>query len=122
MAVVRVIVDDVDEAAGFYVRHLGFELEEQWGPAIAILSRGDLRLWVSGPISSAARPMPDGSAPAPGGWNRPVLEVDDIDGRVEALRAAGVRFRNDVIAGPGGRQILLEDSYGNPVELFEPAR
>jgi len=122
VGIVRIIVDDVDEAAAFYREHLGFELEDQWGHAIAILARGDLSLWVSGPLSSAARPMPDGMTPQAGGWNRVVIEVEDIESRVEALRAAGVRFRNDVIGGPGGRQIILDDPSGNPVELFEPAR
>jgi catechol 2,3-dioxygenase-like lactoylglutathione lyase family enzyme len=121
MATVRYLVRDVDQAAAFYVDHLDFELVEAKGPAIAILRRGDLSLWVSGPQSSGARPMPDGRKPGPGGWNRLVVEVDAIDDVVEKLRAAGLPFRNDVVTGPGGKQILVEDPSGNPVELFEAA-
>ena len=120
MAVVRYIVDDVDTAVSFYTGHLGFSLDQQMGPAFALVSRGDLTLWLSGPQSSAARPMPDGSRPEPGGWNRLVLEVEDLDAEVERLKRAGLSFRNAIITGPGGKQILLEDSAGNPVELFEP--
>jgi catechol 2,3-dioxygenase-like lactoylglutathione lyase family enzyme len=119
MAVVRYLVPDVDEAVGFYVDRLGFELAARWGPAFAIVSRRDLTLWLSGPESSAARPMPDGRRPEPGGWNRLVVEVDDVAATAETLRTSGVVFRNDVVSGPGGRQILLEDPAGNPVELFE---
>ena len=90
------------------------------GPAFAIVSRNDLTLWLSGPQSSAARPMPDGRRPEPGGWNRLVVEVDDLQARVDALRQAGLRFRNEIVSGPGGKQILLEDPAGNAVELFEP--
>jgi catechol 2,3-dioxygenase-like lactoylglutathione lyase family enzyme len=121
MATVRYLVRDVDQATAFYVDHLGFELVEAMGPAIAILRRGDLSLWVSGPQSSGARPMPDGRKPEPGGWNRLVVEVEAIDDAVEKLRAAGLPFRNDVVTGPGGKQILVEDPSGNPVELFEAA-
>ncbi|HET6714155.1 MAG TPA: VOC family protein [Actinomycetota bacterium] len=120
MATVRYLVHDVGSALAFYVDGLGFELVERYGPAIAIVRRDDLVLWLAGPTSSAARPMPDGRAPEPGGWNRLVIEVEDLDGRVEALGARGVVFRNDVVEGPGGRQILAEDPSGNVVELFEP--
>jgi catechol 2,3-dioxygenase-like lactoylglutathione lyase family enzyme len=121
MATVRYLVRDVDQAAAFYVDHLGFELVQKMGPAIAIVRRGDLSLWVSGPESSGARPMPDGRKPEPGGWNRLVVDVEAIDDVVEKLRAAGLPFRNDVVTGPGGKQILVEDPSGNPVELFEAA-
>jgi catechol 2,3-dioxygenase-like lactoylglutathione lyase family enzyme len=119
MAVVRYLVDDVDAAVAFYTGHLGFALEQQVGPAFALVSRDDVTLWLSGPQSSAARPMPDGSRPEPGGWNRLVLEVDDLEAEVERLQEAGVAFRNEIVTGPGGKQILLEDSAGNPVEFFE---
>ncbi len=119
MATVRYLVHDVKAAASFYVDRLGFE-EVRAFPAIAIVRRGDLDLWLAGPTASAARPMPDGRIPEPGGWNRLVIEVDDLDARVEALGAAGVVFRNDVVEGPGGRQILAEDPSRNVVELFEP--
>jgi len=120
MTVVRYIVDDVDDAISFYTGHLGFALDQQMGPAFALVSHGDLTLWLSGPQSSAARPMPDGSRPEPGGWNRLVLEVEDLDGEVERLKRAGLSFRNEIVTGPGGKQILLEDSAGNPIELFQP--
>ena len=120
MAVVRYIVDDVDEAIAFYVDQLGFALERRMGPAFAIVSAGDLSLWLSGPQSSAARPMPDGREPGPGGWNRLVLEVDDLEGRVQELEARGLSFRNEIVSGPGGKQVLVDDPAGNPVELFEP--
>jgi catechol 2,3-dioxygenase-like lactoylglutathione lyase family enzyme len=122
MAVVRYIVDDVDAAVAFYTGHLGFALDQQMGPAFALVSHGDLTLWLSGPQSSAARPMPDGSRPEPGGWNRLVLAVEDLDAEVERLKRAGLSFRNAIVTGPGGKQILLEDSAGNPIELFEPRR
>ena len=120
MAVMRYLVTDVDASVAFYAR-LGFGVEQQFGPAMAIVRRDDLDLWLAGPSASAARPMPDGRKPEPGGWNRVVVTVDDLDGRVDELRAAGVRFRNDVVSGPGGRQILCEDPSGNVVELFQPA-
>lgn len=121
MAVVRYLVDDVDAAIAFYTTHLGFALEQQMGPAFAIVTRDDLSLWVSGPQSSAARPMPDGRTPEPGGWNRLVIEVDDLAATADALVAAGIVFRNEIVIGPGGKQIVLDDPAGNPVELFEPA-
>ena len=119
MATVRYLVEDVDEALPFYAA-LGFELVERWGPPFAMVARGDLTIWLSGPGTSARRPMPDGAEPVPGGWNRLVVEVDDVPAAVEALRAAGARFRNEPISGPGGTQVLAEDPSGNPVELFEP--
>lgn len=121
MTSVRYLVHDVDEAVRFYTEGLGFEVVERHGPAIAILRRGDLTLWAAGPPSSAARPMPDGRTPEPGGWNRFVLEVDDLPALVAALRELDVPFRNDIVVGPGGSQILVEDPSGNVVELFEPA-
>ncbi len=117
---VRYMVDDVDSAIAFYTEHLGFTLRTSMAPAFADIVRGQLRLLLSGPTSSAGRPMPDGSQPAPGGWNRIHLLVDDIAAEVDRLRAAGLTFRNDVVSGPGGKQILLEDPAGNPVELFQP--
>lgn len=121
MAAVRYIVDDVLEAVAFYTGPLGFALDRQMGLAFAIVSSGDLTLWLSGPQSSAARPTPDGRQPEPGGWNRLVLEVADLEARVEELRELGVAFRNEIVTGPGGKQIVLDDPAGNPVELFEPA-
>jgi len=121
VATIRYLVHDVDAAIGFYVDRLGFTLAEQMGPAFAIVTRGDLSLWLSGASSSAARPMPDGRQPEPGGWNRLVIEVETIDDVSEELRASGAIFRNDVVTGPGGKQILVEDPSGNPVEIFQPA-
>ncbi len=122
MAQVRYIVDDVDEAVAFYVSKLGFELEAQYGPAIAILVHGDLTLWVAGPVASASKPMPDGAQPSPGGgWSRFVLTVDDLESFVSKLTNDGVNFRNDILEGPGGKQILCVDPSGNVVELFQPA-
>ena len=120
MASARYIVANVDSAVAFYCRSLGFTLRQQFGPAMAIVRRGDLDLWLAGPASSAAKPMPDGQKPEPGGWSRIVIEVEDLDGMVASLRELGARFRNDVVSGPGGRQILCEDPSGNPIELFEP--
>jgi len=119
---VRYMVDDVDAAVSFYSRRLGFELEFQPAPGFAIISRGDLRLFLNTPTGpgGAAQPMPDGRKPEPGGWNRIQLEVEDLVTTVEDLRAAGVQFRNDVQLGKGGKQILLDDPSGNPVELFQP--
>jgi catechol 2,3-dioxygenase-like lactoylglutathione lyase family enzyme len=118
---VRYLVDDVDTAVDFYTKHLGFTLRMSAAPAFADVVRGNLRLLLSGPKSSAGRPMPDGTKPAPGGWNRIHLIVSDIAAEVERLRAAGLAFRNDIVTGPGGQQILLEDPFGNVVELFQPA-
>jgi len=118
---VRYMVDDVDESIAFYTKLLGFELLTSAAPAFADVKRGALRLLLAGPTSSAGRPMPDGTKPAPGGWNRIHFVVDDIDAEVAQLRAAGARFRNDIVEGPGGKQILLQDPSGNVVELFQPA-
>jgi catechol 2,3-dioxygenase-like lactoylglutathione lyase family enzyme len=118
---VRYMVDDVEESIGFYTRHFGFSLRSSAAPAFADVTRGNLRLLLSGPASSAGRPMPDGRTPRPGGWNRIHLIVDDIASEVERLHAAGLTFRNDIVSGPGGRQILLDDPSGNPIELFQPA-
>jgi catechol 2,3-dioxygenase-like lactoylglutathione lyase family enzyme len=120
MAVIRYLVGDVDVAVAFYVDKLGFALIEHWGPPFAMVGRGDLTLWLSGPGSSAARALADGSVPASGGWNRLVLETDDLGTLVDRVRSAGVRFRSDIVSGPGGRQVLIEDPSGNPIELFEP--
>jgi catechol 2,3-dioxygenase-like lactoylglutathione lyase family enzyme len=121
LASVRYMVDDVAASIDFYTRHLGFSVRTSFAPAFADVTRGNLRLLLSGPSSSAARPMPDGAQPAPGGWNRIHLLVDDIASEVERLRDAGLAFRNEIVTGPGGRQILLEDPSGNMVELFQPA-
>ena len=118
---VRYMVDDVAAAVTFYTELLGFEVGMNAPPAFADATRGRLRLLLSGSASSAGRPMPDGSTPGPGGWNRIHLIVGDIEAEVARLRDAGARFRNDIITGPGGRQILLEDPSGNVVELFQPA-
>jgi len=121
MAQVRYIVSDVDRAVAFYVDKLGFGLAQNFAPAMAILERDDLRLWVAGPTASASRPMPDGARPVPGGgWGRFVLTVDDLEGLVARLTAEGVVFRNTMVVGPGGRQILVQDPDGNLVELFQP--
>jgi catechol 2,3-dioxygenase-like lactoylglutathione lyase family enzyme len=117
----RYMVDDVDNAIEFYTKHLGFELHTRASPAFADVTRGNLRLLLSGPASSAGRPMPDGTKPGPGGWNRVHLVVSDITSEVARLRDAGLSFRNDIVTGPGGKQILLEDPAGNVVELFQPA-
>jgi catechol 2,3-dioxygenase-like lactoylglutathione lyase family enzyme len=121
MVNVRYMVDDVEAATTFYTDHLGFEVRTSAAPAFADVTRGNLRLLLSGPASSAGRPMPDGTRPGPGGWNRIHLIVADIASEVDRLRDAGVSFRNDIVTGPGGRQILLEDPSGNVVELFQPA-
>ena len=119
---VRYIVDDVEAALVFYTTHLGFTLLSKALPAFADVIRGNLRLLLSGATSSAGRPMPDGRKPAPGGWNRLQLVVPDLAAEVSRLRGAGLKFRNDIVTGPGGSQILLEDPAGNLVELFQPAR
>jgi predicted enzyme related to lactoylglutathione lyase len=121
MAAVRYLVRDVDEAIAFYTEGLGFTCERQFGPAMAILRRDDLTLWLAGPLASATKPMPDGRQPEPGGWNRFVIQVDDLDVVVNSLRERATTFRNEIITGPGGRQILCEDPSGNPIELFQPA-
>ena len=120
-ASVRYIVDDVEEAIAFYTERLGFELAMHPAPGFAGLTRGPLRLLLNEPSGpgGAAQPMPDGRKPEPGGWNRIQLEVDDLAAEVEALREAGARFRNEIVTGRGGKQILLDDPSGNPIELFE---
>jgi catechol 2,3-dioxygenase-like lactoylglutathione lyase family enzyme len=117
---VRYMVDDVQASVDWYTRHLGFNLLSNAAPAFADVERGSLRLLLSGEKSSAGRPMPDGARPTPGGWNRFELIVDDIEAEVEKLRGSGLTFRNDIVRGPGGAQILLEDPSGNVIELFEP--
>jgi catechol 2,3-dioxygenase-like lactoylglutathione lyase family enzyme len=121
MVNVRYMVDDVDEAIAFYTKLLGFELLTSASPAFADVKLGNLRLLLAGPTSSAGRPMPDGRKPGPGGWNRIHFVIDDIGAEVARLRDAGATFRNDIVTGPGGKQILLEDPSGNVVELFQPA-
>ena len=119
MATVRYLVADVERSRTFYRDVLGFEDGFDMLPAFAMVRHGDLALWLAGPVSSAARPMPDGRVPSPGGWNRLVLEVDDLQDTVERLKRDGLAFRNEIVTGPGGRQILVDDPDGNPVELFE---
>ena len=121
MVNVRYMVDDVQSAVDFYTKYLDFEVLNNFAPAFADVARGHLRLLLSGPLSSAGRPMPDGATPGPGGWNRIHLLVDDITSEVARLRDAGLPFRNDIVTGPGGSQILLEDPSGNVIELFQPA-
>lgn len=119
---VRYMVHDVDAAVDFYTKHFGFAVGTRAAPAFADVFLGHLRLLISGPTSSGARPMPDGKKPEPGGWNRIEFVVDDIEAEVERLRAEGVdSFRNDIVNGPGGKQILLDDPSGNPLEIFQPA-
>ena len=120
MAYVRYIVSDVQKAVGFYTAHLDFTVQQQF-PAMAILKRDDLTLWLAGPQASASRAMPDGRKPEPGGWNRFVVETHDLAAMVAKLKGAGVLFRNEIVSGPGGQQILVEDPCGNVVELFQPA-
>lgn len=119
---VRYMVDDVQASVDWYTKHLGFNLLSNAAPAFADVERGALRLLLSGEKSSAGRPMPDGARPTPGGWNRFELVVDDIEAEVEKLRGSGLTFRNDIVRGPGGAQILLEDPSGNVIELFEPKK
>lgn len=119
MAIMRYIVDDVAAAVSFYTGHLGFAVVEHYGPAMVILRRGDLDLWCAGPLSSAAKPMPDGRRPVPGGWSRVVLAVEDIERMAGELAAGGVTLRGAIVSGPGGRQLVIDDPSGNPIELFE---
>lgn len=119
MATVRYLVQDVDKSLPFYIA-LGFEIADRWGPPFVILRRGDLDLWLSGPETSAAKQLPDGSTPIPGGWNRIVLLVTNLNAAIESVRSAGARFRSEPIQGPGGTQVLVEDLSGNPIELFQP--
>jgi catechol 2,3-dioxygenase-like lactoylglutathione lyase family enzyme len=120
---VRYIVDDVEEAIAFYTERLGFGVEFSPAPGFAVLSRGELRLLLNEPgAGGAGQPMPDGRKPEPGGWNRIQLEVDDLAGEVEVLRDTEAHFRNEIVGGRGGKQILLEDPSGNPIELFEPPK
>lgn len=120
MASVRYLVNDVPASIQFYCEALGFELRQQYGPAMAIVAKADLNLWLAGPVSSAAQPMPDGRRPEPGAWNRIVLQVEDLAGLVANLKNQGVHFRNEPLKGPGGSQILCEDPSGNLIELFQP--
>ncbi|MEQ1934348.1 MAG: VOC family protein [Fimbriimonadaceae bacterium] len=115
----RYLVNDVEISVAFYCDLLGFEVIEQWGPAFAIVRREDNVLWLSGPGTSAAKPMPDGAIPSAGGWNRIVVSCDDLEGLVEGLRGLAVKFRGEAITGPGGSQVLIEDPSGNPIELFQ---
>ncbi|TPW18205.1 MAG: hypothetical protein FD129_59, partial [bacterium] len=119
MATIRYLVRDVDQSLPFY-QLLGFELVNHMGPPFAIVRRGDLSIWLSGPLSSAARPLPDGAAPTPGGWNRLVVEVTDLPAMMALLRSAGAHFRSEPVTGPGGTQVVVDDPSGNPIELFVP--
>jgi catechol 2,3-dioxygenase-like lactoylglutathione lyase family enzyme len=118
MATVRYLVNDVDASLPFYSA-LGFKVTERWGPPFVMLALGDLVLWLSGPATSASRPLADGSVPVPGGWNRLVIEVPDIQAAIRDLRLAGAKFRSEPVQGPGGKQVLVEDPSGNPIELFQ---
>ena len=120
MATARYFVRDVAAGIAFYANLLDFKLQQQFGPNMAILTRGDLTLWLAGPNASASQPMPDGRKPEPGGWNRFVLEVADLEATVKALRERKATFRNEIVSGPGGKQILCEDPFGNVIELFQP--
>ena len=120
MATVRYLVNDVDAALPFYAA-LGFTVVERWGPPFVMLAHGDnLTLWLSGPGTSASKPLADGAIPSPGGWNRLVIEVADIRAAMQALHTTGAKFRSEPVAGPGGQQVLVEDPSGNPIELFQP--
>ena len=121
MATFRYLVNEVDTSIAFYTKFLDFKLIEQMGTAFAVVAKDDLNLWLSSPQTSAARPMPDGRKPEAGGWNRFVIEVDDIEALVASMKSAGVSFRNNIITGPGGKQILAEDPSGNPIEIFQSA-
>ena len=118
---VRYMIDDVAAAIAFYTKYLGFSVQTEALPAFAAITRGPLRLLLSGPASSGRRPMPDGRQPVPGGWNRIQLPVTDLSSEVKRLRAAGLQFRNEIVSGVGGSQIVLDDPFGNPIELFQPA-
>ena len=118
MATVRYLVNDIDVSLPFYTA-IGFTVSERWGPPFAILERGDLTLWLSGPGTSAAKPLSDGSVPVPGGWNRLVFEVKDLKAAIDNLAPTGAKFRSEPIDGPGGRQVLVDDPSGNPIELFQ---
>ena len=120
MASFRYLVSDVEKSINFYTQMLGFRLEQQFGPAMAIVSKDGFTIWLAGPTSSAAKEMPDGAKPQPGGWNRIVLQVSNLSVLVSNLKSSGVRFRNDIVKGPGGSQILCEDPSGNLIELFQP--
>jgi len=120
MATVRYLVKDVDTSLPFY-EALGFTVTERWGPPFAMLARGDLHLWLSGPGTSASRPLQSGVVPEPGGWNRLVIEVTSLEEAMHSLQSTGAKFRSDPVQGPGGRQVLAEDPSGNPIELFEAA-
>jgi len=119
MPVIRYLVNDVDASLPFY-KTLGFKLTDRWGPPFAVVKRKSLSVWLSGPGTSARKKLKDGALPAPGGWNRLVLEVRDIDAVVAKLEAQGAKFRSKPIKGPGGKQVLVDDPSGNPIELFEP--
>ncbi|MGZ3691232.1 MAG: VOC family protein [Pseudobdellovibrio sp.] len=119
MATFRYLVNDVASSVKFYTEFLDFKLEQQFGPAMAIVSKNDFTLWLAGPMSSAAQAMPDGAKPSPGGWNRFVLQVENLERLVELLKSKGTRFRNEILKGPGGLQILCEDPSGNVIELFQ---
>ena len=121
MATFRYLVNEVDTSIAFYTKFLDFKLIEQMGTAFAVVAKDDLNLWLSSPQTSAARPMPDGRKPEAGGWNRFVIEVDDIEALVASMKSEGVSFRNNIITGPGGKQILAEDPSGNPIEIFQSA-
>ena len=118
---IRYMIDDVPAAIEFYTTHLGFSLDHDASPAFASVTRDGVRLLLSGKTSSGRRPMPDGRQPVPGGWNRVHIQVTDLEAEVQRLRAAGLKFRNEIVTGPAGSQILLDDPSGNPIELFQPA-
>ncbi len=120
MAAFRYLVNDVDQSIKFYTESLGFKLDQQFGPAMAIVSKGHFKLWLAGPMSSAAQAMLDGSKSVPGGWSRFVLQVENLAELVSSLKSKNVRFRNEITKGPGGSQVLCEDPSGNPIELFQP--
>jgi catechol 2,3-dioxygenase-like lactoylglutathione lyase family enzyme len=120
MISIRYLVNDVPESIAFYTKALGFELKQQFGPAMAILNKGGFTLWLAGPMSSAAQPLTNGQKPQPGGWNRFVLSVENLSELVQQLKAQNISFKSDIITGPGGSQILCEDPSGNVIELFQP--